>query len=172
MVRPITQTVSEEVPDEAIESMIAELRESIVEKKALRALERLSFIKMRREGVEMQKAMAVAGISKPTAYQWQNEWNDKGLDSVVPDYAGGAPRRLTDEQLERIKAEVAAKVMTTDEAQEFISREYGVKYTKKQVAVRLRGLGLHFAKPYDKDYRSPDDAEDLLKKTSSGRWHL
>ncbi len=172
MVRPITHTVSQEVPDQAIDSMIDELRGSIKEKKPLRALERLNFIKMRREGVEMSKAMAIAGISKPTAYEWQNEWNEKGLDSVIPDYSGGAPRRLTDEQLERLKFEVDAKVMSTDEAQEYIRTEFGVTYTKKQVSVRLRDMGLHFAKPYDKDYRSPDSAEDDLKKTSPGRWHL
>ncbi len=172
MARPITKTVSMDVTDEEIEGMMKDLRSSISDKKALKAIERLYFIKMRRAGVEMSKAMEISDISKPTAYEWLDDWNQHGLESVIPNYAGGAPRRLDDEQLEAVKDELRKHDMTTEEIQAFISDRFGVEYTKKQVAVRMRGLGLHFAKPYDHDYRAPDDAESSLKKTSAGRWHL
>lgn len=172
MVRPITKTVSTDVSSDDIDAAMKELRNGVGEKAELRAIERLLFIKMRLQGVEMSKAMAVLGITKPTAYQWQNEWNEKGLDSIVPNYAGGASRRLSDEQLDEVKSAIAERCMTTEEVQEFIQDRFDVKYTKKQIAVRMRELGLHFAKPYDKDYRSPEDAEQVLKKTSPGQWHV
>lgn len=172
MVRPITKTVSTEVPDSEIDAAMSDLRSKIEEKGELKAIERLLFIRMRLQGVEMQKAMAVMGISKPTAYEWQNAWNEKGLDSIMPAYSGGAPRRLTDEQLGEVKTAVANRCMTTEEVQDLIYEHYKVSYTRKQIAVRMRELGLHFAKPYDNDYRSPDDAEQIVKKTSAGRWHL
>ena len=158
MVRPITKTVSNDVTNDEIDVAMKKLRSEVGEKAALRAIERLLFIKMRLQGVEMSKAMAIMDITKPTAYQWQNEWNATGIDSIIPDYAGGAPRRLTEEQLQEVK--------------DAIEERYGVRYSKKQIAVRMRDLGLRFAKPYDKDYRSPDDAEDILKKTSAGQWHV
>lgn len=172
MVRPITKTVSTDVSGDDIDAAMKELRNGIEEKTDLRAIERLLFIKMRLQGVEMSKAMAVMGITKPTAYQWQNEWNEKGLDSIAPNYAGGKHRRLSDEQLEEVKSAIAERCMTTEEVQEFIQDRFGVKYSKKQVSIRMRGLGLHFAKPYDKDYHSPDNAEQVLKKTSPGQWHV
>ncbi len=172
MVRPISKTVSMDVTDAEIDEMMKSLRSSVSDKKALKAIERLIFIKMRRAGIEMSKAMEVSDISKPTAYEWQEDWNKHGLESIIPNYAGGAPRRLDDEQLEAVKEELRKHDMTTEEIQAFISERFGVDYTKKQVAVRMRGLGLHFAKPYDHDYRAPDDAESTLKKTSVGRWHL
>lgn len=170
MVRPITKTVSTEVSGDEIRAMEKVLRSEVAEKAQLRAIERLMFIKMRLQGVEMAKAMAVLDISKPTAYQWQDEWNKRGLDSIVPGYAGGAPRRLTDEQLDEVKKAITERCMSTAEVQDFIEKRFEVKYSKKQIAVRMRELGLHFAKPYDKDYRAPDDADEVLKKTSVGHW--
>ena len=98
MVRPITKTVSNDVTNDEIDVAMKKLRSEVSEKAELRAIERLLFIKMRLQGVEMSKAMAIMDITKPTAYQWQNEWNATGIDSIIPDYAGGAPRRLTEEQ--------------------------------------------------------------------------
>ena len=169
MVRPITKTVSVEIPDEEIDKAMDELRAAIREKAELRAFERLMFIRMRREGVEMGKAMRIAGISKPTAYEWQDNWNESGLDSVRPNFAGGAPRRLDDDQLELLREELRTRgSMSTPEIQSFIEEEFDVTYTRKQVAVRMRNLGAHYAKPYPRDYRSPDDADAVLKKLRPG----
>jgi len=39
-----------------------------------------------------------------------------------------------------------------------------VEYSLKQVGIILRNLGMKFGKPYPKDYRRPQDAEEQLKK--------
>ena len=115
MVRPISKTVSMDVTDAEIDEMMKSLRSSVSDKKALKAIERLIFIKMRRAGIEMSKAMEVSDISKPTAYEWQEDWNKHGLESIIPNYAGGAPRRLDDEQLEAVKELLGHESLSTTE---------------------------------------------------------
>jgi transposase len=60
--------------------------------------------------------------------------------------------------------------METSDVRLFIMEAYKVEYSMKQVHVILTKLGLHHAKPYPKDHRRPDDAEDILKKTSAMLW--
>ena len=56
---------------------------------------------------------------------------------------------------------------TTKEVQEVIEAEleFGVVYSSWQVRRILKSFGMRYAKPYQKDYRRADNAEDTLKKT-------
>ncbi|CAD7769802.1 hypothetical protein AIOGIFDO_00687 [Candidatus Methanoperedenaceae archaeon GB37] len=56
---------------------------------------------------------------------------------------------------------------TTKEVQEVIEAEleFGVVYSSWQVRRILKSFGMRYAKPYQKDYRKPDNAEDTLKKS-------
>ena len=56
------------------------------------------------------------------------------------------------------------KEWTTKEVQEVIEAEFGVIYSSWQVRRILKSFGMRYAKPYQKDYRRADDAEDTLKK--------
>ena len=47
----------------------------------------------------------------------------------------------------------------------FINARFGVKYSERQVRKILKGFKMKHAKPYQVDYRKPDDAEEKLKKT-------
>src|SRR5512135_3845434 len=53
---------------------------------------------------------------------------------------------------------------TTAEVREHIQREFGIEYSSAQVIRILRErLGMHFSKPFPRDYRRPPDAEERLK---------
>ena len=52
------------------------------------------------------------------------------------------------------------------EVKEIISKEFNVDYTLKQIYIILRDMGMNFGKPYPRDYRRPQNAEEILKKTS------
>ncbi|CAD7775918.1 hypothetical protein FHEFKHOI_01850 [Candidatus Methanoperedenaceae archaeon GB50] len=54
---------------------------------------------------------------------------------------------------------------TTKEVQELIEAEleFGVIYSSWQVRRILKSFGMRYARPYQKDYRKPDNAEDTLK---------
>ena len=53
---------------------------------------------------------------------------------------------------------------TTKEVQELIEAEFRVIYSSWQARRILKSFGMRYARPYQKDYRKPDNAEDTLKK--------
>jgi len=55
---------------------------------------------------------------------------------------------------------------TTEEIRKLILKEFKVEYTLKQIRIILRKFGLNFSKPFQHDYRRPEDAEEILKKTT------
>jgi len=55
---------------------------------------------------------------------------------------------------------------TTEEIRKLISKEYKVEYSLKQIRIILKKFEMNLAKPFQHDYRRPEDAEEILKKTS------
>ena len=85
---------------------------------------------------------------------------------MVPKYAGGRPSRLTTDQKAALLEKLREKEhWTTTEVQHLIQSDFDVKYGLNQVRRILRSFGMHFGKPYLRDYRRPADAERQLKKT-------
>jgi len=56
------------------------------------------------------------------------------------------------------------RTWTTKEVQELIKEKFGVIYSSWQVRRILKSFGMKYAKPFQKDYRRPENAEELLKK--------
>jgi len=135
--------------------------------KDVKVLQRLYFIKYRYEGVTVEDASERVEISKPVAYIWQDRWNKEGYEGLKPKFAGGKPSKLSDDQKDKLK-EILNKRddWTTEEIKKLISKEFKVEYSLKQIRIILRKFGMKLAKPFPHDYRRPDDAEEILKKTS------
>lgn len=135
--------------------------------KDAKVLKRLYFIKYRYEGVTVEDAAERVEISKPVAYIWQDRWNKEGYEGLKPKFAGGKPSKLSDDQKEQLKKILTKRDdWTTDEIKKLISEEFMVEYSLKQIRIILRKFGMKLAKPFPHDYRRPDDAEEILKKTS------
>ena len=135
--------------------------------KDTKVIQRLYFVKYRYEGVSVEEASKRVGISKPVAYIWQDRWNKEGYDGLKPKFAGGSPSKLTDIQKKQLSEMLKKRDdWATEEVRELISNKFEVVYTSKQVRVILRSFGMKLAKPYPRDYRKPDNAEEILKKTS------
>ena len=79
-------------------------------------------------------------------------------------YGGGRPSKLAEEQKEELREMLKEKDWTTKEVQELIEAEFGVIYSSWQARRILKSFGMRYARPYQKDYRKPDNAEDTLKK--------
>jgi|GEM_PF-1720577 len=58
---------------------------------------------------------------------------------------------------------------TTKEVQKLIEEEFGVNYSSWQVRRILKSFGMKYAKPYQKDYRKPENAEKTLKNLSEAK---
>jgi len=114
-------------------------------------------------------AAETVGVSHQTGYNWQKRWNKEGPGGLVPKYAGGHPSKLTDEQKAALLEKLREKEdWTTAEVQHRIQSQFGVSYSLDQVRRILKSFGMFFGKPYPRDYRRPQDAEQVLKKNSRG----
>jgi putative transposase len=130
-----------------------------------KVLRRLYFIKYRYEGRMVSESAKLVGITKRVGYIWQERWNEKSYEGLIPQYAGGRPSKLTDAQkgdlVELLKQN---DTWTTEEVRELIFKEFNVEYTSKQIRIILKNIGMKCAKPFPHDYRRPANAEELLKK--------
>ena len=130
-----------------------------------KVLRRLYFIKYRYEGKLVSESAKLVGITKRVGYIWQERWNDKGYEGLIPRYAGGRPSKLTDAQKERLVELLKQNnTWTTEEIRELIFNEFKVEYTSKQIRIILKNMGMRCAKPFLHDYRRPKNAEEILKK--------
>lgn len=144
-----------------------ELVERIWDKKVeVRILRRLLFIKYLYEGDSVPKAAKKVEVSLPTAYSWRELWNNGGYDGLVPNFAGGAPSELSDEQKnELVEILKTRDDWTTKEVRQLIQKEFDVTYSMRHVRRLLKLMRMKHSKPYQHDYRRPEDAEERLKKT-------
>jgi len=135
--------------------------------KDIMVLKRLFFIKNRYDGKSVEEAAKLVGASKNTGYLWQERWNELGYEGLTPQFAGGRPSNLTDEQKNNLRSMLEKKDnWTTKDVQNLISKKFGVSYSMKQIRIILKGFGMNYAKPYQHDYRQPKNAKDILKKPS------
>lgn len=151
--------VVKHIPAEELDRRIKKLE------KSTRVLQRLYFIRYLYRGMSVKEAADLVGVTKATGYAWLKRWNSRGYEGLIPEFGGGRPAKLTDEQKEKLKELLKKKdSWTTREVQEIIEEELGVSYSSWQVRRILKSFGMKYAKPYQKDYRKPEDAEETLKK--------
>ena len=76
------------------------------------------------------------------------------------------PLNLQKSRRKNYREMLKEKEWTTKEVQEVIEAEleFGVIYSSWQVRRILKSFGMRYARPYQKDYRRADNAEDTLKK--------
>ena len=142
--------VVKHLPAEELDKKIKKLE------KDTRVLQRLYFIRYLYRGMSVEEAADLVGLKR---------WNSNGYEGLIPEFGGGRPSKLTEEQKEELREMLKEKdSWTTKEVQELIEAEFGVVYSSWQARRILKSFGMRYAKPYQKDYRKPDDAEDTLKK--------
>ena len=161
MARPENIAINRHITAEELLKRIKSLE------KDTKVLQRLYFIKYRYEGLSVEEAAERVEISKPVAYIWQDRWNKEGYDGLKPKFDGGKPPKLNNNQRDQLKEILNTRDdWTTAEIRKLISKEFKVEYTLKQIRIILRKFGMNFSKPFQHDYRRPEDAEGILKKTS------
>lgn len=155
---------------EDVERAIREMRSSLQDKRVVKAIERLLFIRILMLGYRMDEACRLMDISVPTGYAWKAAWASEGMYSVLPSFSGGRKPLLTPEEFERAANEISAQRMTTAQAREFIRRRYGVDYSAKQIGVKLKRAGLRHVRPYELEFSSEEEASEVLGSSSAMRW--
>ncbi len=144
-----------------------ELVDMIKEKEIeAKMVERLYFIKYLYEGDSVPEAIEKVEISLDTGYRWRDSWNEDGPEGLIPNYDGGPKPKLSEDDKEELKDILEERNnWTTREIKNLIEDKFGVDYTMRHVRRLLKSMGMKHGKPYQKDYRKPDDSEERLKKT-------
>jgi putative transposase len=152
--------INKSVPIEELEKRIKSIEKDV------RVLKRLYFILYRYRGYSVNEATKMVGVTKMVGYYWQDAWNNKGFEGLIPNFGGGRPSKLTESQKEDlVKLLSKRNDWTTVEIQKLIKEKFGVDYNIKHVRKLLKKLGMHYSKQYQHDYRRPNNAEEDLKKT-------
>lgn len=135
-------------------------------KQEVKVLKKLLFIKSLYQGESVEKSANMVGVTKATGYNWLKEWNKEGYQGLKPRPKSGRPSRLSDEDKEELKALLTEKdAWSTREVINLVNKHFGVEYSTWQMKRIMKKMGMRYAKPLQKDYRRPDDAEETLKKT-------
>jgi len=151
--------VVKHLPAEELDKRIKKLE------KDTRVLKRLYFISHLYKGMSVEEAAELVGITKATGYAWLKRWNSSGYVGLIPSFGGGRPSKFTEDQKEELREILKERdSWTTKEVQELIEAKFGVKYSSWQVRRILKSFGMKYAKPYQKDYRKPENADETLKR--------
>jgi transposase len=106
------------------------------------------------------------GIATSTGYWWIRTWNRQGYEGIREQgKRTGCPPKLNDWDIVYLRTLLVERpYWTTAEVRELIHQEFGVLYSPDQVVRILRQrLKMYLNKPFPRDYRRPDDAEQRLK---------
>lgn len=143
-----------------------ELKHLIKKEKDKHIHERLLFINQLYLDASIIEACERMCISIQTGYSWLDLWNKKGYEGLSPNFAGGTPAKLTDEQTEQLKNSLKSKGnWLTQEVRSLIKKDFGIAYSLRHISRMLRGFGMNYAKPYMLDYRKPDNTDGLLMQS-------
>ena len=142
-----------------------ELKHLIKKEKDKHIHERLLFINQLYLNASVPEACERMCITEQTGYNWLEEWNENGYEGLKPEFGGGKPPKLTDNQAQQLKDKLKPGNWLTQEVRALVKKDFGILYSFRHINRILRGFGMNYAKPYVLDYRKPDNAEGLLMQS-------
>lgn len=141
------------------------LEDRLKKEKNSKVRDRLRMIILLKEGYKQKEVAKIMRTTERTVYTWKNRYEEEGIKGLKTREKPGRKRKLSDEDMERLKKLLKQKeYWTTRGVRNLIKIEFGIEYTLRHVARILRKLGMKYQKPYVNDYRRPKDAEKILKK--------
>ncbi|MHC1567198.1 MAG: helix-turn-helix domain-containing protein, partial [Candidatus Syntropharchaeia archaeon] len=130
--------VLKHLPAEELDKRIKKL------KKDTKVLQRL-YLRHPYRAMSVKEAADLVGVTKATGYAWLKRWNSNGYEGLKPNYGGGRPSKLTEEQKEELKEMLKEKdSWTTKEVQKLIEEEFGVGYSSWQIKRILKSFGMRY----------------------------
>jgi len=123
-------------------------------------LRRIGFVKNLYRGDTIPAAADREGRSPATGTRWAEDWNEGGFEELMPDFGGGRPPKLDEQQQEQLVEMLRdGQPWQSREIQHLLRAEFGVTYSPNYLATFLRNLGLSSATPRPHNEREDDDAE-------------
>jgi len=127
--------------------------------------DRIRMMILLKEGYKQKEVAKIMRTTERTVYTWKKRYEEDGIEGLKTKEKPGRKRKLSDEDMERLKDLLKQKeYWTTRGVRNLIKIEFGIEYTLRHVARILRKLGMKYQKPYVNDFRKPKNAEEILKK--------
>lgn len=129
--------------------------------------EKLTFIEDIYAGENVNYAIEKRGKTAQTGYNWVNAWNESGFEGLKRKSGSRGKSKLSEEELINLKKLIKKHNLTgIRQIKKLIQDEFGVTYSERQICRIMNKLNFGYAKPYVIPAKSPEDAEEQLKKTS------
>lgn len=112
-------------------------------------------------------------IGLATAYEWIHKWNQGGIKSLEDHKISGRPPKLKKEEIELLKIDLKGKNWEAKEVQKIVEDKFDIKISMSSICKVLRNkIKMHYAKPYKKDYRRPENAEEIFASHLEEKFQL
>ena len=130
-----------------------------------RLVRRLCFIRNLYKGDSVTEAADRVGVAQPTGSRWVEAWNADGVDGLEPDWSGGRPPRLSEQEQEQLEELLKQhQPLTTEQIQQLLEDGFNVSYTQRHVSRLLKKLEMSYAIPRPHQPDRPADADDILEE--------
>ncbi|WP_394352067.1 helix-turn-helix domain-containing protein [Haloplanus rallus] len=107
--------------------------------------------------------MSREGLSRSTGYRWLKAWNAGGITAMMPDYDGGRPPKLSEENRERFRAIIEREQpCTTAEVVSILETTFGVTYAPVYLPRVLKEIGLEYEPP-DREIATRKDVSEAIE---------
>ena len=147
---------------------IDELRGRYRNEKNPRVKERLLAILHLYEGKMVKEVSKIIKRSARSIERWVREWNEHGYDGLMPHFTGGPKPKLPASEWDKIVKEIENKGMTLRDVAVYVKDTRGIHYAYKGVWEALRRKRhIPYGKPYKRNRKRPDNAEEILKRGST-----
>jgi len=165
MTKPEKVVVIKHMKKNELSNKIKNLERSVL------ILQRLIFIKNRYNGMSVEEAARSVNVSKNTGYLWQRSWNENGYEGIIPNFGGGRPSKLTEEQKIILRDMLKLRDdWNTKEVKQFILKNFHVNYSLKQIRIILNELNIDYNNANKNVEHSKDErkTEPLKHKINIG----
>lgn len=130
-----------------------------------RMYQRLIAMKLILEGIDHKKVAEILGVTYPTINRWAKLCEEYGIDGLEPNFGGGRPSYLTDEQKRELDEYIADKDnLTYKDLHQIILRKYGVNYSMKQIGVLRKRMNYNYSRKYPIFRQCDSNADEEFKK--------
>lgn len=128
--------------------------------------EKLTFIEDVYAGENVNYAIEKRGKTAQTGYNWVNAWNESGFEGLKRKPGSTGKSKLTENELKELKKLIKERKLTGNrQIKKLIQDEFGVTYSERNISRIMDKLNFGYAKPYVIPAKSPEDADEQLKKT-------
>ena len=151
----IFNVMSEEELDEALESLDYPIR----------YYQRLIAMKLISTGHNHKETGEILIVGYKSINRWAKACEKDGLDGLIPNFSGGKPSKLSEENKVQFKQIlIEGENLTMTDAQRILKDDFGIEFSLSHVCNIVRQLGFNYGKPRPKFREAPENGEEILKK--------